>query len=94
MFAGQAGISMADRFTEGGWDTLATGAPVLLDAVVALDCIISDIKECGTHTILFGNAASVRLDAFRDSLIYFNRQYHTLPVAPLCSGPDALPSAP
>jgi 4-hydroxyphenylacetate 3-monooxygenase reductase component len=82
MFAGQTGISMADRFAQDRWDILVTGAPALRDAVGALDCTISDIKECGTHTILFERVAAVRVDASRDSLVYFNRQYHALPVIP------------
>jgi flavin reductase len=89
-FAGQAGISMANRFAQDRWDTLATGAPALRDAVGALDCTISEIKECGTHTILFGRVVSVRLDALRDSLVYFNRQYHALPVEPTASQQNAL----
>lgn len=93
MFAGQTGIGMADRFGQDRWDTLVTGAPVLRDAVVALDCTVSDLKECGTHTILFGGVASVRLDALRDSLVYFNRQYHALPVAPPCPQQNVLASA-
>jgi flavin reductase len=81
VFAGQTGVSMADRFTQDRWDALVTGAPALRDAVGAIDCTISDIKECGTHTILFGKVVSARLDSSRDSLIYFNRHYHALPVA-------------
>lgn len=81
-FAGQTGVGMADRFAQDRWDALVTGAPALRDAVGALDCTIADIKEFGTHTILFGKVVSARLDSSRDSLVYFNRQYHALPVAP------------
>jgi len=84
-FAGQTGVNMAERFVRDRWDTMVTGAPALRDAVGSLDCTISDINECGTHTILFGSVASVRVDASRDSLVYFNRQYHALPVAPVRS---------
>ena len=89
-FAGQTDVGMADRFAQDRWDTLITGAPALRDGVGALDCRISEIKECGTHTILFGRVAAVRLDASRDSLVYFNRRYHPLLVVPAYSRQGAL----
>jgi flavin reductase len=82
VFAGQSGIDTADRFVQGRWDTLVTGAPVFRDGIGALDCSIVEIKECGTHTIMFGHVTAVRSGSLRDSLVYFNRQYHALPVAP------------
>jgi 4-hydroxyphenylacetate 3-monooxygenase reductase component len=81
-FAGQNGIDMAERFVRESWDTLATGAPVFRDAIAALDCSIVDIKECGTHTVMFGRVIEIRFDRSRDSLVYFNRRYHALPIVP------------
>jgi len=78
IFAGQTGEKMAERFLHGTWDALITGAPVLRNAVGALDCAITETKECGTHTILFGKVAAVRLNSEREPLMYFNRTYHHL----------------
>lgn len=81
VFAGQAGVSMSDRFADGNWGRLATGAPALFDAVEALDCRIIDVKEMGTHTVLFGRVDAVSFHDAKKSLIYLNRTYHSLPVA-------------
>jgi flavin reductase len=81
VFAGQAGVSMSDRFADGNWGRLSTGSPALLDAVEALDCTVIDVKEVGTHTILFGRVDAVNFHETTKSLIYLNRKYHSLPVA-------------
>jgi flavin reductase len=81
IFAGQAGVSMGDRFADGKWGTLSTGAPALLEAVEALDCMVIDVKEMGTHTVLFGRVDAVSFHDTTKSLIYLNRKYHSLPVA-------------
>ena len=72
---------MKERFSDGNWGTLTTGAPALLDAVEALDCRVIDIKEMGTHTVLFGRVDAVSFHETPKSLIYLNRKYHSLPIA-------------
>ncbi|GBQ28875.1 flavin mononucleotide reductase YcdH [Acetobacter estunensis NRIC 0472] len=76
-FAGP--LSAVERFAAGHWETLMTGAPVLNEAVVSLDCRISRLVEEGTHTVMFGRVQALRLGATAHGLVYFNRSYHRLP---------------
>lgn len=74
--------SMEERFTIGHWTTLATGAPVLEEAVATFDCCISQIVEVGTHSVMFGIVEALRINQNVGGLVYFNRAYHHLPHAP------------
>src|SRR5689334_821645 len=77
VFAGATKCSMEDRFLSGNWGTLATGAPVLQDAVVAFDCRIVDMVEKGTHTVLFAEIEAIHQGTRHgQALIYFARYYH------------------
>ena len=72
-------LEQAERFRSGHWDTLTTGAPVLEEAVLSLDCRIERIVEVGTHSVMCGAVESVRSGSARGGLVYFNRTYHMLP---------------
>lgn len=77
VFAGATRCSMEDRFLSGQWRALATGAPVLEDAVVSFDCRIADMVDKGTHTVLFAEIEAIRQGAAGgQALIYFARDYH------------------
>ncbi|NHN87085.1 flavin reductase [Acetobacter conturbans] len=78
-FAGP--LENLERFAAGHWTTLATGAPVLEEAISSLDCQIDRIVEVGTHSVLFGQVRAVRLGGAVPALVYFNRAYHHLPHA-------------
>lgn len=71
--------SMAERFAAGHWQTLATGAPVLQEAVATFDCLISQIVEVGTHSVIFGVVQGILCHSSAEGLVYFNRRYHALP---------------
>ena len=75
MFAGRSGAKMEARFELGTWGTLATGAPVLASAVVALDCRVVDIKAVASHYVIFGGVAAVQLGAGGPALVYHDRAY-------------------
>ncbi len=70
---------MAERFTSGKWITCSTGAPVLEQALVSFDCLISDVVEVGTHSVIFCGVQDIRLGDPVEALLYFNRAYHSLP---------------
>jgi flavin reductase len=71
--------SGSDRFTdESLWSRLSTGAPVLNDASVALDCRITSVSEVGTHSVFFCEVAAVQTADRIEGLIYFNRTYHPI----------------
>jgi len=85
-FAGQVGEDMESRFRRVSWSTRKTGAPVFDNAVATLDCSIAEIKEFGTHNIMFARVYSAESRSEQLPLMYFNRKYHGLePIGP--SGP-------
>jgi flavin reductase (DIM6/NTAB) family NADH-FMN oxidoreductase RutF len=64
------------RFEQGLWGALATGAPVLEDAVAVFDGRIVEAKDFGSHSALFVELDAVRLaEPAREGLIYHRRAY-------------------
>ena len=68
--------SSDERFSQGNWTTLETGAPVLEEALVSFDCEIDQIQEVGTHSIFICRVAAIQKSEQDQSLVYFNRAYH------------------
>lgn len=68
-----------DRFAAGEWDTAATGAPVLRDALAWLDCTVYSRFSAGSHTIYIGEvqASGVPRPDVKP-LLYWNRGYRLL----------------
>lgn len=81
LFAGFTGVPQEERFQVGEWGTLATGAPVLRDAVVSFDCRISERTDVGTHTVFFCTVEAIAFGPSHEGLIYFGRAYHRIRVA-------------
>lgn len=80
VFAGRTGLHHEERFAHGSWHTLATGAPVLANAVMTLDCRLLRCDEVGSHSVLYGlvvATATVETDT-AGTLLYRNRGYVTL----------------
>jgi cob(II)yrinic acid a,c-diamide reductase len=77
-FAGFGKLSSDERFALGTWRRLATGAPVLDDALAAFDCEVTDRKVTATHTVLFGQVRAIHLGPKQPALIYLDRGFHTL----------------
>lgn len=77
-FSGQTGLTQDERFALGDWETIATGAPVLKDAVAVFDCDVIDSKDHATHRILFGKVTGLRIGDMVSPLIYHDRAYHIL----------------
>ena len=75
-------LSSEERFEQGSWTELATGAPILADALVSFDCEIEDIQQVGTHSIFMCRVVAInqseQQSEQQDSLVYFNRAYHQL----------------
>lgn len=69
-----------ERFKQGAWTQLATGAPVLTDALVSFDCEIEDIQQVGTHSVFMCRVVAIKhaeqQGVADESLVYFNRAYH------------------
>ena len=77
-FAGFGKLTSEERFALAEWQVMATGSPVLSDAIVAFDCVVTDRKVTNTHTVLFGEVRAVHFGAREPSLIYLDRGYRTL----------------
>jgi len=75
VFAGRTRCSMAERFNTGTWSELATGAPLLTDAVVAFDCRVLETKAVATHNVIFAGVVAVRLGRPGGALVYHERAY-------------------
>ena len=78
IFASMTGATQQERFLEASWSTLATGAPVLGEAVVSFDCRITQSTEVGTHTVFFCEVEALQSGKDSEGLIYFGRTYHRI----------------
>ena len=73
-FAGIGGIKGAERYLGAKWTTLVSGAPVLTEALAAIDCEVDEIIERHSHAIILGRAVAV-VSGAGQSLIYSNGKY-------------------
>ncbi|MGD0640334.1 MAG: flavin reductase family protein [Roseiarcus sp.] len=76
-FAGRGGVGGAARFSHGDWVTLVTGAPLLADALVGIDCRVEDVVERHSHAIVVGAAVAVRR-GHGPALVHWRSRYETL----------------
>jgi flavin reductase (DIM6/NTAB) family NADH-FMN oxidoreductase RutF len=86
-FAAKRAAEDEDRFIHGAWQTRVTGAPVLADALAALDCRVTDIIPLDTHAILIGVVEDVIFGPHRPPLIHFEAGFTSL----LASLPENTP---
>jgi len=66
------------RFREGQWTRLATGAPVLKNALAAFDCRVVNRMTHGTHTIYLGEVQELLIGRKGKPLLYADGQYAKL----------------
>ncbi len=77
-FAGLTELPMDARFELPVWDQGEHGVPVLRDALASLQGEIVELKEVGSHSVMFVQVTQVRLRSDGDGLIYFDRNFHRL----------------
>lgn len=77
-FSGRGGVKGQDRYALGRWTTAVTGAPLLEDAAVSIDCSIEDMIERETHSILIGRVQSVEIGDPSAALVYWQGSYRPL----------------
>jgi len=78
MFAGVGQVPMSERFAGPHWGVLATGSPYCTQSRVALDCRVADIREVGTHSVMFAEVISSVHASDGEPLIYHSRNYATV----------------
>ncbi|WP_246542514.1 flavin reductase family protein [Roseibium polysiphoniae] len=78
VFAGRGNLGMDERFQRTAWTPLATGCPALEDALLSVDCDVHTITEMGSHSVIIGTVADLRMNEPGGSLLYVRRGYHAL----------------
>jgi flavin reductase (DIM6/NTAB) family NADH-FMN oxidoreductase RutF len=66
------------RFRPERWTRLATGAPVLVNALVSFDCRVVNRLVHGTHTVFLGEVQDLQIGRKGKPLLYSDGQYAKL----------------
>jgi flavin reductase (DIM6/NTAB) family NADH-FMN oxidoreductase RutF len=74
-FTGKDGLKGADRFAGAEWITRASGVPLLVGALAAIDCEVEEIVERHSHAIVIGRARDIWLSSRTAALAYWQGQY-------------------
>ncbi len=90
-FAGRFKTADGDKFSCATWAKQKTGAPRLVDPLVAFDCKIVDTYKIGTHFVLIGAVQDVYVHEQGSALIYANRAYRTALKLPAGPAPTTAP---
>ncbi|MBT1510788.1 flavin reductase family protein [Bradyrhizobium sp. SRL28] len=77
-FTGKGGLKGADRFAGARWTTRASGVPLLVGALAAIDCEVEDIVERHSHAIVIGRVLDVAVSARTAALAYWQGRYVAL----------------
>ena len=68
----------SQRFAQGGWGALETGAPALHDALAVIDCRLERLVPHATHVILIGAALSVARGPAAPALVHRHGRFGVL----------------
>lgn len=74
-FAGRTAAPNDDRFSCAAWTVEATGAPRIVDPLVAFDCRVLSAEKVGTHHVVFGEVEATFVSGAGSPLIYSARAY-------------------
>src|SRR3984885_10279897 len=74
-FTGKGGLKGAERFAGASWTTAASGVPLLVGALAAIDCEAEDIVERHSHAVVIGRVLDLRLSSRTAALAYWQGQY-------------------
>ena len=74
-FTGKDGLKGAERFAGAAWTTGASGVPLLVGALAAIDCEAEDIIERHSHAVVIGRVLDLRLSSRTAALAYWQGQY-------------------
>lgn len=74
-FTGRDGKKGAERFTDVGWTTRASGVPLLTGVLAAIDCEVEQIVERHSHAIVIGRVLDVVVSKRTSALAYWQGQY-------------------
>ena len=74
-FAGKGGLTGAARFAGAEWITRASGVPLLVGALAAIDCEVEEIIERHSHAIVIGRVRDLQVSSRTAALAYWHGQY-------------------
>ena len=74
-FTGKDGTKGVDRFNGAEWITRASGVPLLVGALAAIDCEAEDIVERHSHAVVIGRVLDLQLSTPTAALAYWQGQY-------------------
>jgi len=74
-FAGRSTVRGAAKFDCAAWTTQVTGAPRVIDSLVAFDCRVTASERVGSHFVVFGSVQDIFVAGGGAPLIYANRAY-------------------
>lgn len=77
-FAGRMGHDGPGRYAGAEWRTLATGAAILADALVAFDCEIDETICRHSHEIVIGRIRAASEPRSDCPLLYWERSYEDM----------------
>ncbi len=75
IFTGKTALQGADRFEPGRWTRLTTGAPALVNAVGAFDCVLEETIDRNAATIAIGRLVDFASQPDRQPLISFRGRF-------------------
>jgi flavin reductase (DIM6/NTAB) family NADH-FMN oxidoreductase RutF len=74
-FAGRSAVRGKAKFDCATWTTQVTGAPRVIDSLVAFDCRVTASERVGSHFVVFGSVQDIFVAGDGAPLIYANRAY-------------------
>jgi flavin reductase (DIM6/NTAB) family NADH-FMN oxidoreductase RutF len=74
-FSGKDGLKGADRFAGAEWRRGASGVPLLVGALAAIECAVEDIIERHSHAILIGRVLDTEMSVHNSALAYWQGDY-------------------
>ena len=74
-FTGKGGLKGAARFAGADWTTRASGVPLLVGALAAIDCEVEDVVERHSHAIVIGRVLDIAASARTAALAYWQGRY-------------------
>lgn len=77
-FAGMTKIGDADRFGQGNWQPMTTGAPILHDALIAFDCRVNVAIDVGSHAIIVADIVDIKGLKKGAPLLYSESKFKTI----------------
>jgi flavin reductase (DIM6/NTAB) family NADH-FMN oxidoreductase RutF len=74
-FSGIGGLKGIDRFAGAQWTTGASGVPLLVGALAAVECEVDDIVERHSHAIVIGRVRQLQQTSRKAALAYWQGSY-------------------